>query len=287
MRREFIIVTTVTILFCFWVYKKYWPIALIDEWRTRYKAIRDYEVDLNDYEIYDKSEGKEPFITVDFLKGKHFWHPQLAIWLEDSSGRYIKTLLVTTSTAKGLFYSGRSADNFKSFDQTKQVQEERPRRVDALSYWSHKRGIQYSDSIYSPSADNPLPDAITGPTPTNSFYFNNYDSGIYHLSAFKILVELNVAFDQNEFFSEYDFVEDSIYHNGTGLLGQPSLVYATTVRKSDVNNYYVLNPVGHGHHSGANGRLYTELHTLTTAKHIAERIVVGINEHWYDPSKSQ
>jgi hypothetical protein len=96
------------------------------------------------------------------------------------------------------------------------------------------------------------------------------------------MVEVNVAFDENEFYSEYDFLEDSIYHGGTGLLGQPSLIYGTTVRKSDGQQYYLLSLLGHGHHSGATGELIADMKTITTARYVVERIVVGVKEEWYE-----
>jgi hypothetical protein len=38
---------------------------------------------------------------------------------------------------------------------------------------------------------------------------------------------------------------------------------------------------GHGHHSGGTGELIREVESLTTAKYVVERIVVGVNENWY------
>jgi polyphosphate kinase len=36
----------------------------------------------------------------------------------------------------------------------------------------------------------------------------------------------------------------------------------------------VLNPIGHGHYSGKDGKLYTDISTLTTAKNIAEKLTI-------------
>jgi hypothetical protein len=95
------------------------------------------------------------------------------------------------------------------------------------------------------------------------------------------LVEVNVAFDENEYYSEYDFPDDSLYHGGTGLLGQPSIIYSATISRADRNHYYILEMQGHGHHSGGTGELIREVESLTTAKYVVERIVVGVNENWY------
>jgi hypothetical protein len=281
LRKQFVIVLIIVSAVFLFSYYEIRPVRQLMDWRASRTALAEKEIDISGYQVYDYSGGKEPEITIDFLKGKHFWNPQVAIWIEDSAGNYIETLLVTTSTARGLFYSGRSAKNFKESDGIKTESSVPTRRVDALPYWSHKRGHQYADGFYSPPPGEPLPDGITGATPTDNFYFKKTNSLIQGRSSFKVLVELNVAFDENESYSEYDFLDDSLYHGGTGLLGQPSVVYSVTIRKDDKNRYYVLNLVGHGHHSGSTGELISETETITTAKHVTERIVVGINESWY------
>jgi hypothetical protein len=257
------------------------PIRRMMDWRASRNTQGTNEVSVNDYQFYDHTKGEEADITVDFLKGKHFWNPQIAIWIEDSTGNYIETLLVTTSTAKGLFYSGRSASNFKEAEKEKVEVNTPTRRVDALPYWSHKRNHKYGDGFYSPPPGEPLPDGITGATPKENFYFTTDEVGIDDLKSFRIMVEVNVAFDENEYYSEYDFLEDSLYHGGTGLLGQPSLVYGTTVSRLDPGRYYVLTLLGHGHYSGATGELISNMKTVTTAKYVAERIVAGVKEDWY------
>ena len=281
LRTEFSIVLVVlSCLFAFTYYEP-GPIRRLMDWRAARNSQGEHEIILSGYQVYDRTNGAEPSITVDFLKGKHFWNPQLAIWIEDSTGNYLETLLVTTSTARGLFYSGRSASNFKESDEAK-VEETTPkRRVDALPYWSHKRNHLYGDGFYSPPPNEPLPDAITGATPKDNFYFKSGNSPIKDLKSFRLLVEVNVAFDENEYYSEYDFLDDTLYHGGTGLLGQPSLIYGTMIYKHDHNRYYVLPLLGHGHHSGASGELIEDLSTITTAKHVVERIVIGVNESWY------
>ena len=93
---------------------------------------------------------------------------------------------------------------------------------------------------------------------------------------FILKLEINVAFDDNEYYSEFDFPDDTTFHNGTGQLGQPSLVFGTTIDKTDGKAYYLLELLGHGHHSGTTGAIYKETESLSTALEIVERIVVGI-----------
>jgi hypothetical protein len=281
LRKEFVIVASIIAGVLLISFYEPAPVRKMMDWRAKRNALSEQDIVTGNYEIYDHTDGRAPDITVDFLKGKHFWSPQVAIWLEDSSGNYIETLLVTTSTAKGLFYSGRSATNFKEADNAKEKEMTPTRRVDGLPYWSHKRGHRYEDGYYTPPPGEPLPDAITGATPSENFYFKSESESIGSLQSFRVRVEVNVAFDENEYYSEYDFADDSLYHGGTGLLGQPSLIYSAVVRKSDRNRYYVLSLDGHGHHSGSSGALYPETETITTAKYVVERIVIGVNESWY------
>jgi hypothetical protein len=281
VRKEFLVVVAALLgLFAFSYYEPT-PIRKMMDWRAARNTQGTNEVSLTDYQVYDHTNGEEADVTIDFLKGKHFWNPQLVIWIEDSAGNYIETLLVTTSTAKGFFYSGRSASNFKEADEAKVEANTPTLRVDALPYWSHKRNHKYEDGFYSPPPGEPLPDGITGATPKENFYFKTNELGINNLESFRVMVEVNVAFDENEFYSEYDFLEDSLYHGGTGLLGQPSLIYGTTVSRHDRQKYYVLSLLGHGHHSGVTGELIADMKTVTTAKYVVERIVVGVNEEWY------
>jgi hypothetical protein len=280
IKKEILIVSTVMGLFFTAAYFDWQPVKALMDWKAATNARATQAVSVSDYEVVDHSQGEEPFLTVDFLKGKHFWHPQVAIWLEDTSGNYMETLVVTTSTARGLFYSGRSAENFRDFDNAKSEEAKETTRVDALPVWSHKKCMKYPDGFYSPPPDHPLPDGITMATPSGNFYFKGQGPAI-NATAFRVMVEVNVAFDENEYYSEYDFVDDSLYHGGTGLLGQPSIVYSTIVHKRDKSNYYLMEKIGRGHHSGIDGLIYGDLNTLTTAHYIVERLVVGVSEKWY------
>jgi hypothetical protein len=279
IRKEPIVVSLFAGVLFASAYFEWRPVRAMMDWKAATNTRSAQSVDNSIYELIDHSGGEEPFITVDFVKGKHFWHPQVAIWLEDSVGNYIETLVVTTSTAQGLFYSGRSAQNFKEYDSAKSADDAPTRRVDALPVWSHKKGPAYADGFHSPPPNQHLPDGITMATPNGNFLYKGNSSA--PLNSFRVMVEINVAFDENEYYSEYDFVEDSLYHGGTGLLGQPSIVYGAVIRNIDANNYYVLQEIGRGHHSGGDGSIQNDLNTLTTARHIVERLVVGVNEEWY------
>ena len=226
--------------------------------------------------IYKKIEtmlGRSAQITLDLKKSKHFWHPQIAIWTEDTLGNYKETLFVTKATARGLFAGGRSKENFKSLDDASSENfEEGYRRVNALPVWSHKRGVVYDDGLYAPTNSDPLPDGITGATPLGNF---TYHSSVDYDEDFVVKLEINVAFDDNEYYSEFDFPDDETFHNGTGQLGQPSLIYKSTVDSNTSHSNQIMILEGHGHHSAQNGILYADLSKMTTGLEIIDYAVVG------------
>lgn len=254
------------------------PVKSLLDWKASRKANTRIKNNYT-YQVYDFSENEIPFISVDILKGEHFWNPQVAIWLEDTTGKYLETLFITTSTAKGLFYGGRSASNFRDFDEKKIIEENASiRRVNALPHWAFKRNVKAEDGKMVPHPNNPIVDGITGATPTDNFLFKSKPIKQSTLpSDFIIKVEVNVAFDQNEYYSEYDYLDDEVFHNGTGLLGQPSLIYQAKISSQSNSPYYLMELIGHGHHSAQNGEINTDMSSITTARFILERIVVKVN----------
>ncbi len=248
------------------------PFKSMMDYGTKLKAKTKKGINLTEYEILEMSSNKDIQLSIDLLRSEHYWHPQMAVWVEDTSGNYLETLFVSKATAKGLFFGGRSKDNFKEFDEKKDAVGEY-RRVNALPVWSHKRGVQYEDGMYVPTNDKPLPDGITGATFIDNF---KLISSVKNISKFNLRIEINVAFDDNEYYSEFDFPDDEIFHNGTGQLGQPSIIFNANVDMNDNKNYYLMELIGHGHHSGQTGDIYYNFSTLTTALQIVERIVVGV-----------
>jgi hypothetical protein len=194
-----------------------------------------------------------------FVEPTHGWGiiPQMAIWIEDIEGHYLQTLYVTQSEGK---------DDYL-LDDNKQV----VRRPEALPHWSHKRGVRAEDGLFSPSRTQPLPDAISSATPTSDFYLvGRAPAGI---DRFVVKVEVNNSFDYNEYYNRNAFPDDPIYM-GSGNPAQPSLIYAAIIDVRAGERVSLMRPVGHGHHSGADGNLYPDLSKLTTALEILDRVVV-------------
>ena len=242
---------------------------------ARFKANSSKNINLSSHEVLEMDLSKSVQLSIDLLRSEHYWHPQMAVWVEDLDGKYIESIFVSKATAEGLFFGGRSKDNFKEFDGKVSTSTDY-RRVDALPVWSHSRGVMYSDGMYAPTRDKPLPDAITGATIQDNFHLI---SSIQNVDSFRLRLELNVAFDDNEYYSEYDYPDDAVFHNGTGQLGQPSIVFSAEIDANSEKKYYLMDLIGHGHHSGMSGRIFKDLSKLTTAKDIVERIVVGVKRN--------
>ncbi len=216
-------------------------------------------------EISTNTAGTGNAIQLEFTKGKAFNHPSMAVWVEDLEGNYVETLFVTQFVAKGVYGHGQLAPG--KWDS----KPGEARRPATLPYWAHKRNIRASDGLYVPSPENPMPDALTGATPLGNFRLNSRLSGKME-GKFRILLEINQAWDANEYWTNNKFPGDSDYYGSL----QPSLVYAGMVDMSAPGEPVYLNPIGHGHPSGLDGRLFTDITTLTTAKEIIRSVNVQI-----------
>lgn len=191
-------------------------------------------------------------------KGKAHNHPLMAIWVEDLEGNYIQTLYVALSIAKGVYRYGDPS--------TGRWQPGPMRRPATLPYWSHQRGIQYEDGLYLPTQSNPMPDAITGPTPKGSFTLQT-QTPQKELRQFRVLLEINQSWDWNHHWHNNKFPNDTDYKTSS----QPALVYEAIIDLDSDKQIFILKPIGHSHWSGKSGELYTELSTLTTALNIIKQ----------------
>ncbi len=208
-------------------------------------------------------------IDFKFTKGKSFKHPIFAAWLEDSVGNYIETLYISKSISGSTFQHAK-------YNNNKWVSGI-IRRPEALPCWSHCRNIRAEDGLYIPLHSAPDLDAVTGATPQSNFIIKT-GSSLKNLDKFKIMLELNQSFDWNEQYNKNSFPNDPIY-SGPGGVGQPSIIYSVIVDKSvlEESHKFKMNVIGHGHHSGKNGIIYSDLTGITTALSIADNIIVSIN----------
>lgn len=204
-------------------------------------------------------------VSVVVKKGKSHNYPLMAMWIEDTSGNYIQSIYVAESIAKGFFDHGESSKGKWNPGPI--------RRPAALPYWAHKRGIKV-DNLYVPSQSHPMPDAVTGPTPLNNIYLNSKITD-QEITSFKVLLEINQSWDWNEYWTNDKYPDDEDYKTSC----QPALVYSSPVIsvKNHINTY-PLQAIGHSHYSGKNGKLYTDLSTITTALEIIDTAHVVIDK---------
>jgi len=213
--------------------------------------------------LTSNTAGQGPELNIEMIRGEGHNHPLMAIWVEDEAGQFIQTLYVAESIGKGVFQHG---DTSKGFWMPGEI-----RRPAALPYWSHSRGIKAQDGLYLPTPTNPVPDAYTGPTPGKSFILHTRldEAG---LEKFNLLFEINQTWDWNEFWTNNRYPDDEDYKTSC----QPALVYSVSIDMNNLQEVFVMKGIGRSHHSGSDGKLYDDLHTLTTALHIAEVIEVRV-----------
>ena len=207
-------------------------------------------------------------ITID--TGEHWLHdfplfwgiskknpPQFAVWIEDTSGRYISTIFVTKKIAtEGWISNGGN------------------RRKEALPYWCHRRGIVYDDGLLLPTKEKPLTDGVTGATPKNDKTIQVRLKGFNEPVVIK--AEFNHSVDFNSFFPKNAAVGDTNYSGGKEGSGQPAIVYEATVFPGMTETE--LKIIGYSSPDGADGNIHTDLEKLTTAKSIVKKITVKINK---------
>ncbi len=201
-------------------------------------------------------------ITIEFERGKEYYHPLIVFWIEDMDNNFVETIYATSSIATGTFRYGQTKEG--------KWQPGERRRPAALPYWGHRRGKKAPDGLYLPSSQNPLPDAITGATPRSSFVINS--SVRNDLRKFKIYMEINQTWDWNKHWHNNLFPDDEEYKTSC----QPALVYMAEVDLSQPNKRFVLQPVGHSHPSGKTGELFKDLSTFTTALLIAKEVSLTV-----------
>jgi hypothetical protein len=88
----------------------------------------------------------------------------------------------------------------------------------------------------------------------------------------KVFFEINQSWDWNEYWTNSKYPDDVDYKTSS----QPSVVYSAVIDFDNPDKSYELRPIGHGHYSGKDGKIYPDLSTLTTALEIVERVKVEI-----------
>jgi hypothetical protein len=203
-------------------------------------------------------------LELSLTKGKSYNHPTFAVWLEDTEGHFLQTLFVTRSFGSGTFTFGDASQGGWKPGQV--------RRPAALPYWSHRAGLMKGLDTYIPDTEHPVPDAFTSATPKGSFLLKTRGEK-KNPAIVRLFLEINQTWDWNSFWTNNKFPDDREYKTSC----QPAVVYTATIDLNSRGTSYDLLPAGRSSHSGADGNLYADLETLTTALHIADKITVVVS----------
>ncbi len=175
--------------------------------------------------------------------------PQIAVWLEQPDRGVIRTLFVSRRTASGKWLG----------------------KVECplcLPYWVSRYNKETGTSR-PPNPKNPLPDAVSGPTPRDRLCLQ---TRLPEGSRWFYFIEVNVSGDYNRHFP-------AARHDGTPDPqgnGQPSLVYRCEIKVRPgekcqpqlIGRTDQFNPVDH---------LITDLSGITSAKKVLSNILVSVS----------
>ena len=203
---------------------------------------------LSDSVSADDTTANQTFSFTLLLSGKK---NQIAIWLTDDQGKFIDTIYVTRKIAqKGLGNRGGSLDDRLGGS-----------RLSTLPVWAFSRGNDYGNGNFYPSKDHPLPDAITSATPkAGEFVWHWKPKIVLNHGRYFYYVEINKSFDKND------------HNDYSWYRGQPSVVWRGSILVGDKKNESEAEIIGHGHIAGENGKVYTDLSSLTTALTLVEKV---------------
>ncbi len=222
------------------------------------------EVQLTSPDVYSyNDEASGPPIIIEFIKGEKHNHPLMAAWIEDMQGNFVQTLYVSESIGKGIFKHGDAS--------TGKWMPGELRRPAALPVWSHRRGIQAEDGLFVPDTRNPVPDALTGPTPPQSFVLTSRLE-TNEMRQFLVFFEINQTWDWNEFWTNNKYPDNEEYKTSA----QPALVYKAIINLDSGKKEYPMTLIGHSHYAGEDGIVYEDISTFTTALNIAKEIKIII-----------
>ncbi len=187
--------------------------------------------------------------------------PQVAVWLEDEEGNYIRTLYVTERAShKSWIFSPKKG------------------RPESLPVWygASKDGSTASKAEASSSGTKASPstasapslsrslDAVTGATPKSELSLTvQMEDGDYIIKA-----EFNNSFDYNDFYTK----------KNSGVNGQPSVVYTAKIPADlAAGQEITLDFAGTGSLTGEDSAISKNTQNLTTAKEIVKSVTVRAN----------
>lgn len=229
--------------------------------------------------------------SLELKKGKNFMWPQYAFWLETMDGQFIQPLYITEKLAangfankvtkkdpgrvftENPFTTGEDENAIFSYEWDPASKDNRM-RPESLPVFLHALGIQSKTGHFFPEAIPEEMDGYAGATFMDNFVLASKAKSDLP-KQFKLRFEINQSFDFNEYYTSDRFPDDAIY-SGDGYSAQPSVIYEVIIDMNNPQSIYVMQLIGHGHHSGKDGNIYPDVGRLTTAKNIVDRILVEV-----------
>ncbi|EID86061.1 putative periplasmic protein (DUF2271) [Treponema sp. JC4] len=186
-------------------------------------------------------------ISVKVSPGEHWKEkrePQVAVWLEDEKGNYIRTLYVTERASHKSWIFG--------------PKEGRP---ESLPVWY---GASKNESASDKVTVSHNLDAVTGATPKSALTL----TAQIEVRDYIIKAEFNNSFDYNDFYTK----------KTSGVNGQPSVVYTAKIPAELAPGQEItLEFEGTGSLTGEDGKINKSTENLTTAKKIVKAVTVKLN----------
>jgi hypothetical protein len=218
--------------------------------------------DIKDGMTYSMNIGnKGPSLTIAVDRGTAWMHPvkfgfmkvkitpQIALWIQDTAGALVENIFVTRCFAKQEWRMAKFPPDSCGRDM-------------CMPYWLGRlRAVNQK----APTKNAPLPDAVTGATPTGSFAVTTRLWTA--LRTFDVCLELNKSYDFNEQYTEK--TKPNPYN------GQPAVVYKTRVNLDDtaVSSFDFIY-AGHSGSVGSDSALYENKEGITTALDIIKQATV-------------
>jgi len=161
--------------------------------------------------------------------------PQIAVWLEDEEGKYLKTVYITAKYSSHGLFANKT-------------------RPEALPVWSAKHDAKEKQSIDAVSQG-------TGTVLKGSIDRTGNDKKQF------LMLEINNSFDYNAAYNDNLSADQPDYSDTSG---QPAMIYKADMKKEQNSGIFELK--GHAHPAGKDGKIYSDLSKVTTAQQIIKTI---------------
>jgi len=169
-------------------------------------------------------------------------YPQMAVWIKEKKTGYTKTIFVTKSAAEKKWFGSK----------------ERPSSIPVWYGINNKNKIKV--------------DAISGATPSGSSYEIKWQIPKKLIGkTIDIYIEANVSFDYNSFYKKKAKKGTASY---SGVNGQPSLIWMTSLNMEKTSVSAKPEIIGHGHIMGKSHKIQKDLSQITTAKNLFNYIKI-------------